>query len=87
MIKISVKVSPGSAKNEVVGLTNDLWRIKVAAPADKGKANKELIDFLSKKLGLRKGNLEIITGQTSHHKVVAVEGLTREEVDRRLSSQ
>jgi uncharacterized protein len=85
-VKIDLKVTPGSSRNEVVGLTNGVWRIKIAAPPDKGKANKELIDFLSKRLGLRKGSLLILKGQTAHNKVVSVEGLTLEEVTERLSS-
>lgn len=85
-IKIVLKVTPGSSRNEVAGLTNGIWRIKIAAPPDKGKANKELIDFLSKRLGLRKDSLVIVRGQTSHSKVVSVQGLTLEEVTKRLSS-
>jgi uncharacterized protein len=84
-VKISLKVSPGSSKNEVVGLANGVWRVKIAAPPDKGKANKELVDFLSKRLGLRKDCLVILKGQTSHNKLISIEGLTSEEVTRRLS--
>ena len=42
-ILLNVKVTPNSAKNEVLGLTNGVWRVKIAAPPDKGKANKETL--------------------------------------------
>jgi uncharacterized protein len=83
--KISVKVTPNSGRNEVVGLANGVWRIKVAAPPDKGKANKELIEFLSETLGLKKDAIGILKGQTSHHKIVYIDGLTAEEAAARLS--
>jgi len=60
-------------------------RVKVAAPPVKGKANKELIAFLAQKLGLSKGDLTIIKGHTSRNKVMAIAGLTQEEIARRLS--
>ncbi len=83
--KISIKVQPNAGRNEVVGLTNGVWRIKIAAPPDKGKANKELVEFLSEILGQRKDHIEIIKGQTSHSKLVVIEGLTQAEVDARLA--
>jgi uncharacterized protein len=83
--KISIKVIPNAGKNEVVDFSNGVWRIRVGAPPDKGKANKELISFLSKTLGLRKDNLEILIGEKSHHKVVAVTGLSQDEIMTRLT--
>ena len=83
--KISIKVIPNAGKNEVVDFSNGEWRIRVGAPPDKGKANKELISFLSKMLGLRKDNLEILIGEKSHHKVVEVRGLSQDEIMTRLT--
>ncbi len=83
--KVPVKVVPGSSRNEIMGLQNGVWRFKIAAPADKGKANKELIDFLSEVTGIKKADITIVKGQTSHNKLIAVEGLSREEIDQRLN--
>jgi len=82
---IFVKVQPNAGRNEIVGLTGGVWRIKVAAPPDKGKANKELIEFLSKTLKLRKDSLQILKGHTSHNKIISVDGLVLAEVATRLS--
>ncbi len=83
--KLSIKVIPNSSKNEIVGLKDGVWKLKIAAPPDKGKANKELIDFLSELLGLRKADLNLIKGQASHKKLIGIDGLTEEEISRRLS--
>jgi uncharacterized protein len=78
--KLSIKAVPGSRKNEITGFSNDVWRIKIAAPPDKGKANKELIEFLSEILDLRKEDISIFKGLTSHNKIISVLGLNQQEV-------
>jgi uncharacterized protein len=75
MSKISIKVQPNAGRNELVGLVNGVWKIKIAAPPDKGKANKELVDFLSELLNIKKDQIGILRGQTSHNKVVEIKGL------------
>jgi uncharacterized protein (TIGR00251 family) len=82
--KISLRVYPNAARNEVVGFNEGVLRVKVAAPPVKGKANKELIAFLNQKLGVGKGSLTIIKGHTSRNKVIAIDGLSQEEIARRL---
>ncbi len=68
----------------MVGFTDGVLRVKVSAPPIKGKANKELITFLSWLLGVSKGSVNIIKGHTTRNKVVAIDGLSREEVMERL---
>ncbi|MBI2175995.1 DUF167 domain-containing protein [Candidatus Woesearchaeota archaeon] len=50
---IAVAVKPGGSKNEITGYSSGkkAWIIKVKAPADKDKANKELLRFLRKETG------------------------------------
>jgi uncharacterized protein (TIGR00251 family) len=85
--KVPVKVTPNAARNEVLGLQNGVWRIKIAAPPDKGKANKELIVYLSELLDLKKDDLGVIRGHASRDKVVAVEGLSQAEIEQRLTTK
>jgi uncharacterized protein len=82
--KISIKAVPGSRKNEIVGFDNDVWRIKIAAPPDKGKANKELIGFLAEILHSRKEDILIFKGLTSHNKIISIFGLNQQEVISKL---
>ncbi len=86
-IRISLRVYPGAPRSEVVGFTDGTWRVKVAAPPVKGKANRELIAFLSRQLGVSKGALTITNGHTSRNKVIAVAGLSTEDVAQRLTSK
>ena len=83
--EISVRVTPKSARNEVVGVTDGIWRVRVSAPPVKGKANKELITFLSQLLNVAKSQIGIVRGHTSRNKVITINGLSREEIMKRLS--
>jgi len=82
--KISLRVYPGATRNEVVGFADGIWRVKISAPPVKGKANKELIAFLSQILGVSQSTLTILKGHTTRNKVVAIEGLSQEDIMKRL---
>ena len=82
--KISLRVYPNGGRNEIVGFSGGILRIKISAPPSKGKANRELITFLSRLLGVGKGSVNIIKGHTTRNKVVAIDGLSRSEVVERL---
>jgi uncharacterized protein len=82
---ISVKVQPNANHNDVIGQTGGVWKIKIAAPPDKGKANKELIDYLSGLLNVKKAQINILRGQTTHNKVLEIEGLDLQTVTGRLN--
>jgi uncharacterized protein (TIGR00251 family) len=82
--KINVQVSPNARHNEVVGLDNDSVKLKIAAPPLQGKANKELIKFLSQALKVSRGSITIERGLTSRNKAIAIVGLDRAEIVKRL---
>jgi uncharacterized protein len=84
---ITLHVQPGARKNEVIGYDGSIIRLKIAAPPVEGKANREVIAFLSQRLDIKKGALTIRHGLTSRDKVIAVDGLSRDEILRRLSLQ
>ena len=84
--KILLRVHPNAARNEVVDFADGQLQVRVAAPPIKGKANKELIAFLSKVLGVGKSSVTIVKGHTSRSKVIAIDGLSQENVIKRLST-
>lgn len=84
--KISLQVHSSATRNELVGLAEGAWRVKISASPVKGKANRELIAFLSQLLGVSQSTLTIVKGHTTKNKVVAIDGLSQEEIMKRLSS-
>ena len=87
IIKISLRVQPNATRNELVGFANGVLKVKVAAPPVKGKANEELIVFLSEILGISKSSLNIVTGHTSRNKVIAIAGLSQDEIIKQLTAE
>jgi uncharacterized protein (TIGR00251 family) len=69
-----IVASPGAAKTAFDG--EDKWRravrIRIAAQAERGRANEELIRFLSETLSLSAGEIEVVHGNRSRRKVVFV---------------
>ena len=56
-------------------MLDDRLKIALAAPPVDGKANRELIAFLAKRLGLPKTAIDLVKGQNSRMKSVRVYGL------------
>jgi hypothetical protein len=75
-----IKVQPGAVKNEIMGVQGDVLKIKISAPPVKGKANKALIDFLAKELGVKRSEVEIVSGHTSRIKKIKVVGEGTQEL-------
>lgn len=71
MINIEVKVTAG-AKSNSFKKENGLYYIRIMAKAIDGKANKSIIEFLSKELNLKKKDIEIIRGEKSSKKIISI---------------
>lgn len=71
-MKYTVKIIPKSSKNEITESGDDSLKIKIKAIPEHGKANEELIKFLSKHFKVPKSNIEIIKGKTSKNKIVEI---------------
>jgi len=84
-VKVSVRVQPGARKNELLGFQEDVLRVKIAAPPVDGKANRELIVFLSEALGIRKSDITIEKGATTKRKVVGITGITKAQFVERVA--
>ena len=84
-VSITIRVYPSAARNEVAGFSNGAWHIRISAPPVRGKANRELISFLSKVLGVGKDSISIVRGHTNRIKLLAVDGVAQGEITKRLS--
>lgn len=72
-LRLSVKVVPKSARNEIVERQPDgTWRIKIAAAPEKGRANAELCDFLAAQFGVPRARVEVVSGFASQRKIVLI---------------
>ena len=75
-VTFAVKVVPGSSRTAIAGLLGPALKVNVAAPPEKGKANKELVNLLARVLGRPKNTIAVVSGTTNPHKEVYARDLT-----------
>ncbi|MEZ5424566.1 MAG: DUF167 domain-containing protein [Pyrinomonadaceae bacterium] len=80
-IEFKVRVIPRASRTEIAGLIEGSLKVRLKAPPVDGAANEELVKFLSKKLGVSKGSVEIVAGQTSKTKRLRVVGVTAADLE------
>jgi uncharacterized protein (TIGR00251 family) len=78
---LNVQVQPNSKRNEVTGLREGILHIRIAAPPVKGKANQELVKYLSGILGVPKSRVIVDKGAAGKRKRIEIIGLGQEQVE------
>ena len=73
---VFVNIQPGAKRSEVAGIAEERLRIRIMAPAVDNKANKALIAFLAKTLGIRPGCIRLAHGETIRRKTLLVTSIT-----------
>ena len=81
-VVVSVKVQPNASRDRVVGEHGDQLKIAVTVAPEKGKANKVVIKVLSKLLGVKSSDIEILSGETSRDKKVLIRNISEEGFNR-----
>ena len=81
---LRVRLTPRAGRSQIDDWDGDLLRVRVAAPPVEGKANDALLRLLAEALGVPPSRLRLVRGRTSREKVVAVEGVSGEDVRARL---
>jgi hypothetical protein len=77
---VEIRLKPSAKRPGITVAEDGDVRVAVSSPPVEGRANAELIATLAKRLGVPKSSCSIIRGATARTKVVAVEGLTRQEI-------
>ena len=75
-VEIFVKVVPGASRDRIAGPLGDALKIQVAAPPEKGKANKAVVALIADALGVNPKDVAVAGGYTSPRKTIRVEGVT-----------
>jgi uncharacterized protein (TIGR00251 family) len=71
-VVIVVHAQPGARESAFAGLHGEAIKVRLAAPAVEGKANKELLRFLAEAFGVAPSAVELLNGAGSRHKRVRV---------------
>ncbi|HXG33987.1 MAG TPA: DUF167 domain-containing protein [Bryobacteraceae bacterium] len=72
-LRLTVKVTPKSARSGIAGwMSGGVLKVRVQAPAERGKANAELRELLARQFGVPSRDVSIVSGETSPLKQVVV---------------
>jgi uncharacterized protein len=83
---LPVRAQPGAGKNAIRGEQNGTLKVSVTQVAEKGKANKSLVEVLAKGLGLKRSQIELIAGETQPQKRFLIRGVTQAELAERIAA-
>ncbi len=84
MARITVKVHPRARRSAIAGRLGEAWKLDLKAPPVDGKANEECVRFFAQLAGVPRSRVRIVTGAAGRMKVVEVEGMPQEALDRLL---
>lgn len=70
-MNIEVKVIAGARKRAIM-LEGSLLKVKILSKPLKGKANEELIEYISDTLGIRRKDVAIVAGRRDTRKVISI---------------
>jgi uncharacterized protein YggU (UPF0235/DUF167 family) len=86
MARVELTVSPGAVRSELVGRHGNGWRARIAAPPERGRANRALEALIAEAAGVGRDRVNVVGGHTARRKIVEVEGLAAGELDRLLAA-
>eukprot|EP00826_Nyctotherus_ovalis_P037584 TRINITY_DN3438_c0_g1_i10.p3 TRINITY_DN3438_c0_g1~~TRINITY_DN3438_c0_g1_i10.p3 ORF type:complete len:124 (+),score=57.40 TRINITY_DN3438_c0_g1_i10:122-493(+) len=85
-VLLTVEAKPGSKSDEIYELCEEFVGVAVQAEAKGGEANANIVKFLAEVLGVKKTSVSIDKGNKSKSKLIEIEGISAQEVYKRLSS-
>jgi uncharacterized protein len=82
--QFALRVQPRASRNAVAGVIGDAIKLAITAPPVDGKANQAVIEYLAELFMVAKSKVEIVSGETGRNKVIAVRGMSAEQVHKAL---
>ncbi len=83
---LAVRAQPGSRRPGVQGEINGALKVAVSAPPQDGRANEALVEVLRKALGVRRSQVELLSGETARDKRFLIRGVERRKLERTLNA-
>jgi uncharacterized protein (TIGR00251 family) len=83
-VLLPVQAQPGARRNGLIGIHAGRLKVAVTQVAEKGKANREILNVLVEALGIKASAVELLSGGTSAKKAVLLRGMKMEDVAERV---
>jgi len=75
-VLVPVKAVPGASRTRIVGELDGRLKVAVAAPPEKGKANKAIVALLARTLGVSRRDVTVVAGHTNPLKIIRIDQTT-----------
>ena len=79
-ILLKLRISPNSSKNELF-IDGDIIKLKITAQPIENKANKAVVEYLSKLFKVPKSSISIVKGDTSKDKTIFLDKVSSEKTE------
>src|SRR5688572_6489639 len=83
---LPVRAQPGARRAGVLGEQGGALKVAVTAPPEDGRANKALLEALREALGVKRSQVELLSGETSRDKRVLIRGVVKAELEERVGA-
>ena len=83
-VVLPIRAQPGSRKNSINGVHDGALKVSVQAAPEDGKANDAIMELLKKTLGIKRNQIEILSGQTSRDKKFLIREWKFEELAEKI---
>lgn len=84
LVQVAIEVEAAAQRSAITRVNADDVRVTIAAPAARGEANNELLEFMAKVLGLRLSQMTLQRGWNNKSKLLVVEDLSARQVYEKL---
>jgi hypothetical protein len=82
--QFALRVQLRSSRTALAGVLGDAIKLAITAPPVDGKANQAVVEYLAKLFSVPKSSITIVSGETGRNKLIAIRGLSAEQVRKLL---
>ena len=82
--QFALRVQPRASRNAIAGVMGDAVKLAITAPPVDGKANQAVVEYLAELFDVAKSSIAIVSGESGRNKLIAVRGLSAEQVRKAL---
>lgn len=85
-VVLPVRAQPGAGANGIRGQHDGALKVAVTQVAEKGKANQAIVEALAEGLGLKRSQIELLSGETQRQKTFLVRDISQDELAERIAA-
>jgi uncharacterized protein (TIGR00251 family) len=86
-VLLQIKVVPGSSRDAIAGWLGAALKVRVTAPAERGRANAAVEELVAGALGLPRASVRVVRGTTSARKTLELLGVSEAEIRERVATR